>query len=116
MRETGILLHPTSLPGPGPAGTLGAEAFDFIDALAEAEVRVWQVLPTGPAGIGGSPYMSPSAFAGTSSMSATIAPSPGRSDGDEIAIRSSWLTTNRGDHWPLSTSATKNGIPVTASA
>ncbi len=64
MRETGILLHPTSLPGPGPAGTLGAEAFAFVDALAEAGVRVWQVLPTGPAGIGGSPYMSPSAFAG----------------------------------------------------
>lgn len=68
MRETGILLHPTSLPGPGPAGTLGPEAFAFIDRLAEANVRVWQMLPTGPAGIGGSPYMSPSAFAGNTAL------------------------------------------------
>ncbi|HEX4304411.1 MAG TPA: 4-alpha-glucanotransferase, partial [Solirubrobacterales bacterium] len=54
-------LHPTSLPG----GRLGAEAFAFVDWLAEAGQSWWQVLPLGPAGEGGSPYKSPSAFAGS---------------------------------------------------
>ena len=54
-------LHPTSLPG----GRLGAEAFAFVDWLAEAGQRYWQVLPLGPVGEGGSPYKSPSAFAGS---------------------------------------------------
>ena len=53
-------MHPTSLPG----GRLGAEAFAFVDWLAEAGQSWWQVLPLGPVGEGGSPYKSPSAFAG----------------------------------------------------
>jgi 4-alpha-glucanotransferase len=64
MRSSGVLLHPTSLPGPGAVGTLGAEARTFIDWLAAAGQRWWQVLPLGPVGFGSSPYMAMSAFAG----------------------------------------------------
>lgn len=62
-RRSGVLLHPTSLPGPFGCGDLGAEAHAFVDWLAEAGQRVWQVLPLGPPGYGGSPYASTSAFA-----------------------------------------------------
>lgn len=55
-----MLLHPTSLPG----GRLGAAAYRFVDWLAEAGQRVWQVLPLGPPDRHGSPYRSRSAFAG----------------------------------------------------
>jgi 4-alpha-glucanotransferase len=54
-------MHPTSLPG----GRLGAEAFAFVDWLAAAGQAYWQTLPLGPTGEGGSPYKSPSAFAGS---------------------------------------------------
>src|SRR5206468_3651765 len=61
-RASGILLHPTSLPN----GILDDEAYRFVDWLAAAGQRWWQVLPLGPPeGITGSPYMSPSAFAGS---------------------------------------------------
>ena len=63
-RSAGILLHPTSLPGPYGIGTLGAEARRFVDFLSEAGVGLWQVLPLGPTGYGDSPYQSLSAFAG----------------------------------------------------
>jgi 4-alpha-glucanotransferase len=63
-RAAGILLHPTSLPGPNGIGELGAEAHRFLDVLAEAGVRIWQVLPLGPTGFGDSPYQCFSAFAG----------------------------------------------------
>lgn len=62
-RASGILLHPTSLPGLLGAGDFGGPAFRFVDWLAEAGMGLWQVLPLVPAGIGDSPYMSPSAFA-----------------------------------------------------
>ena len=62
-RRSGILLHPTSLPGPGGIGTLGAEAYRFVDFLAEAGQKLWQILPLLPLGYGNSPYSSPSAFA-----------------------------------------------------
>lgn len=62
VRSSGILLHPTSLPN----GVLDEHAFRFVDWLAAAGQRWWQVLPLGPPeGITGSPYMSPSAFAGS---------------------------------------------------
>jgi len=64
MRESGILLHITSLPSPGGLGDLGREAFAFADFLQKSGVHVWQVLPIGPTGYGESPYQSPSAFAG----------------------------------------------------
>jgi 4-alpha-glucanotransferase len=60
-RVNGVQLHPTSLPG----GRLGPEAFAFVDWLAEAGQSWWQTLPLGPTGEGGSPYKSPSAFAGS---------------------------------------------------
>ncbi len=63
-RVSGILLHPTSLPGPHGSGDLGASAFNFIDWLASAGQRLWQILPLGGIGPGNSPYMSSSAFAG----------------------------------------------------
>jgi len=63
-RCAGLLLHPTSLPGPYGIGTLGQEAHRFVDFLAEAGMAVWQVLPLGPTGYGDSPYQSFSSFAG----------------------------------------------------
>jgi 4-alpha-glucanotransferase len=63
-RASGVLLHPTSLPGPFGSGDLGEEARHFVDWLALAGQRLWQVLPLGGIGPGDSPYMSPSAFAG----------------------------------------------------
>ncbi|TFG83920.1 MAG: 4-alpha-glucanotransferase [Spirochaetales bacterium] len=64
QRTTGILLHPTSLPGPYGIGDLGAEAERFIEWLAAAGQGVWQVLPLGPTGYGDSPYAPFSSFAG----------------------------------------------------
>lgn len=64
QRRSGILLHPSSLPGPQPIGTLGSEAFEFIDFLVSAGQSVWQILPLGPSGYGQCPYSSFSAFAG----------------------------------------------------
>ena len=64
-RSSGILMHPTSLPGPYGIGDLGPEAFTFIDTLAESGCRLWQVLPLGPTGYGDSPYQCFSAFAGS---------------------------------------------------
>lgn len=63
-RASGVLLHPTSLPGPHGSGDLGASSYHFIDWLATAGQKLWQVLPLGNIGAGFSPYMSPSAFAG----------------------------------------------------
>jgi len=63
-RAAGILLHPTSLPGPSGAGDFGADAFRFVDWLEAAGQSYWQILPLGGIGPGHSPYMCPSAFAG----------------------------------------------------
>jgi 4-alpha-glucanotransferase len=63
-RSSGLLLHPTSLPGPHGIGDLGPEAYGFVDFLAAASQRLWQVLPLGPTGYGNSPYAARSAFAG----------------------------------------------------
>ncbi len=63
-RKSGILLHITSLPGKYGIGTLGKEAFDFIDFLNDSEQKIWQILPIGPTGYGNSPYQTYSAFAG----------------------------------------------------
>lgn len=63
-RASGILLHPTSLPGPFGMGELSDEAYRFVDFLAASNQRLWQVLPLGPTGYGDSPYASFSSFAG----------------------------------------------------
>ncbi|HEY6004055.1 MAG TPA: 4-alpha-glucanotransferase, partial [Anaeromyxobacter sp.] len=63
-RRSGILLHPTSLPGPHGAGDLGAAAHRFADWLASARQRLWQVLPLGPTGYADSPYQALSGRAG----------------------------------------------------
>ena len=72
-RRSGVLLHPTSLPGRFGIGDLGPAAFNFLDYLADARQTLWQVLPLGPTGFGDSPYSSPSAFAGNPLL---IAPEP----------------------------------------
>ncbi|HEY0634559.1 MAG TPA: 4-alpha-glucanotransferase [Gammaproteobacteria bacterium] len=64
QRRAGLLLHPTSLPGPAANGDLGDDAFRFVDLLVATGQRVWQVLPLGPTHNDLSPYQSLSAFAG----------------------------------------------------
>ncbi len=64
MRECGVLMHITSLPGPYGVGTLGKAAYEFIDFLEEAGQSWWQILPLNPTGYGDSPYQSASTYAG----------------------------------------------------
>ena len=64
MRCSGILMHITSLPGPYGVGTMGKQAFTFIDFLERAGQSCWQILPLNPTGYGDSPYQSCSTFAG----------------------------------------------------
>jgi 4-alpha-glucanotransferase len=77
-RGAGILLHPTSLPGRFGIGDLGPEAFRFLDWLAEAGQTTWQMLPLGPTGLGDSPYVAESVFAGNPLL---ISPEALREDG-----------------------------------
>ena len=63
-RASGILLHPTCLPGPLGVGDFGSEAFAFVDFLRDAGQKVWQVLPLNPTGYGDSPFQCFSAYAG----------------------------------------------------
>ncbi len=63
-RSSGVLLHPTSLPGPFGIGDLGPTAYRWVETLAAMKQSWWQVLPLGPTGAGDSPYQSFSAFAG----------------------------------------------------
>ena len=64
QRASGILLHPSSLPGPFGIGDVGPAAYQFADFLADTGQHLWQILPLGPTGYGNSPYMSFSAFGG----------------------------------------------------
>lgn len=63
-RSAGVILHPTSLPGPDGIGDLGPEAFRWVNFLKKTGFGLWQVLPLGPTGYGDSPYQAFSAFAG----------------------------------------------------
>src|SRR6476469_1996010 len=63
-RASGILLHPTSFPGPYGIGDLGGEAYRFVDFLQQTGQTLWQILPLTPTGFGDSPYAAFSAFAG----------------------------------------------------
>jgi 4-alpha-glucanotransferase len=64
QRRSGVLLHPTSLPGPYGSGDIGPEAHRFAERVAAAGQSWWQMLPVGPLGFGNSPYSAQSAFAG----------------------------------------------------
>lgn len=63
-RNSGVLLHISSLPGDDGIGSLGKNAFQFVDFLAQTKQKIWQILPLGPTGFGNSPYQCYSAFAG----------------------------------------------------
>ncbi len=63
-RSSGLLLHPTSLPGPYGIGDIGEAAYRWVDFLVRAKQRIWQILPLGPTGYGDSPYQTSSVFAG----------------------------------------------------
>lgn len=63
-RSSGILLHPTSLPGPYGIGDLGPQARRWVDFLSQSGTGLWQILPLGPTGYGDSPYQTFSSFAG----------------------------------------------------
>src|SRR3712207_2894371 len=78
-RSSGVLLHPTSLPGRYGVGDLGGEAYRFVDWLAEAGQTYWQIMPLGPTGYGDSPYSAFSAFAGN-----PLLVSPERLVGDRL--------------------------------
>ncbi len=106
-RSAGILLHPTSLPGPYGVGDLGPVAFAWVDALTKAKQSWWQVLPLGPPGAGDSPYQCFSALAGNPLLispdelvkDGLIAPSdlaaadfaPGRVDYARVGKFKTWL-------------------------
>jgi 4-alpha-glucanotransferase len=79
-RRSGILLHPTSLPGPHGSGDLGASAHRFASWLSDAGQRLWQVLPLGPTGFGDSPYQALSSRAGNTLLVSL-----------EILAREGWL-------------------------
>ena len=64
MRRSGILMHITSLPGAYGVGTMGRQAFEFVDFLKKAGQTLWQILPLSPTGYGDSPYQSCSTYAG----------------------------------------------------
>ncbi len=65
QRRCGVLLHPTSLPGPGYCGVFGGDARRFVDLIADAGLQIWQVLPLGPTHEDGCPYQSFSVHAGS---------------------------------------------------
>ncbi len=67
-RRAGVLLHPTSLPGPGTHGAIGADARRFVDLLSAAGFSVWQTLPLGPVDQSLSPYQLKSAQAGSTTL------------------------------------------------
>ena len=64
MRQSGILMHITSLPGPYGVGTMGKQAYGFVDFLKASGQSLWQILPLSPTGYGDSPYQSCSTYAG----------------------------------------------------
>lgn len=90
-RASGVLLHPSSLPGPAGIGDLGAPAFRFAQELADAKQTWWQMLPTGPTGFGNSPYSALSSFAGNPLLvSLETLAQEGWLDGADTAAAASW--------------------------
>ena len=100
-RAAGILLHPTSLPGPDGIGDLGPEAFRWIDFLHQSGCQFWQVLPLGPTGYADSPYQCFSAFAGNPYLiSATILLDQGLLTKEDLADRPAF-PLERVDYGPV---------------
>jgi 4-alpha-glucanotransferase len=111
QRSSGVLLHPTSLPGGAGIGDLGPSALELIDLLAAARQRVWQVLPLGPTGYGDSPYQCFSAFAGNpllislealvddGLLDASQASAASARDGDRVDFAG--VIAHRRTLWPL---------------
>lgn len=83
-RVSGVLLHVTSLPSYGGIGDFGPAAYQFVDFLAAAKQRLWQVLPLSPVGYGNSPYSALSAFAGNPLLVSL-----------ELLVRDGWLAGER---------------------
>lgn len=83
-RLSGILLHITSLPSYGGVGDFGPAAYGFVDFLAAAKQRLWQVLPLSPTGYGSSPYSALSAFAGNPLLISV-----------ELLAKEGWLSWDR---------------------
>ncbi len=88
-RSSGILLHVTSLPGQYGIGDMGPCAREFVDKLAAAKQRYWQILPLGPTGFGDSPYQCLSSFAGNTNLISL----------DELVVLN-WLTQDDVDDRP----------------
>ena len=111
QRRSGILLHPTSLPGKQSIGSLGQEAYDFVDFLEATGQSVWQTLPLGPTGYGHCPYSSFSAFAGNPLL-INLALLVEAGDLQQSELLQSSPETTRADF----TAATKLQLPVLHSA
>ncbi len=90
-RSSGLLLHPTCLPGPGGIGAIGRNAYRFVDVLTAAGASMWQMLPLGPTGYGDSPYSGTSAFAGNPLLiDPELLARDGLLDADEIDLGPDW--------------------------
>jgi len=93
IRSSGIILHPTSLPGPDGIGDLGPEAYRWINFLKQSGGGLWQVLPLGPTGYGDSPYQAFSAFAGNPYLvSPTLLLDDDLLDGEDLSDRPDFPT------------------------
>ena len=119
MRQSGILMHITSLPGPYGVGTMGKNAYQFVDFLQSAGQSCWQILPLNPTGYGDSPYQSFSSWAGNPYLiDLDILAKEGLLKQDELE-RISWGTTpNRVDfglqytkRYPLLRTAHERFVP-----
>ncbi|MGZ5030334.1 MAG: 4-alpha-glucanotransferase [Methylobacter sp.] len=98
-RRAGILLHITSLPGTGPQGDLGQEAFNFVNFLHDAGVSIWQVLPLGMPHADGSPYQCLSAHAGNPALINI-----------DWLVKQGWLQPSAKDEAVAGSSATRGEI------
>ncbi|MBQ9237917.1 MAG: 4-alpha-glucanotransferase [Treponema sp.] len=107
-RQSGILLHPTSLSGTPGIGTIGKAAYEFVDWLEKGHQTLWQILPLGPTGYGDSPYASFSTFAGNPLLiDLALLVQNGRADEKDMVPPAGMTTAGAIDygavvHWKLS--------------
>jgi 4-alpha-glucanotransferase len=105
QRRCGVLLHPTSLPGPGYCGVFGEDARRFVDLIADAGLQIWQVLPLGPTHEDGCPYQLFSVHAG----------SPDLIDLHWLTAQG-WLTTDQAHRGQASRVAKREILDIAAGA